>query len=394
MSRRKLLLLVLLAGFAWFNVLYWQDTAFWRRWWDTVTHLEPDRLNLSPTEVIGPGAVRQLPVASGDSRTIDPAALQASVEYARRFDSFSLIVIHKGIVQLDWYNEGWNDQRLTQSQSMHKTVAAILIGIAIEEGLIASVDDPVGDYLSEWQGDARGAITLRNLMNMSSGLALPRFTLNPFATDTSFRFLFSQDRENIVLNTELAWQPGDHFEYNDINAQIIGMVVERATGRRYADYLGDKLWRPMGGAHAEVWLDREQGLAMSACCLLAPAMEWARLGVLLEAGGRRDGDQIIPAQWLAEMLTPSAGNAGYGLFTWLGAGMLEGQKEDVPDYGQSEPYLSDDTYLLLGYGGQRVFIAPALDIVIVRLGPFSGMQPLKDGWDNAWLMNTIIRGIK
>jgi CubicO group peptidase (beta-lactamase class C family) len=236
-------------------------------------------------------------------------------------------------------------------------------------------------------------------MTMSSGLALPRFTLNPFAKDTSFRFLFSENRERVVLDTELSWEPGDHFEYNDINAQIIGMVVERATGLRYAEYLAQRLWGPMGGTHAEVWLDREQGLAMSACCLLAPVMDWARLGLLLAAGGQRDGVQIIPQQWLKEMLAPTYPNSGYGpykwygLFTWLGAGMLNYQKEDVPDYGQTEEFLADDLFLLLGYGGQRVFISPTEEIVIVRLGPFSGMQPLKDGWDNAWLMNTVIEGM-
>jgi CubicO group peptidase (beta-lactamase class C family) len=127
--------------------------------------------------------------------------------------------------------------------------------------------DPLSRYLPEWRGDPRGAIRVADLLGMSSGLAQYRFTLNPFASDTSFRFLNSSDRSGVLLTTPLAWAPGSRFDYNDANAQLAGLVVERATGRRYADYFRERFWRPLGGQHAELWLDREGASAMTACCL-------------------------------------------------------------------------------------------------------------------------------
>ncbi|MEZ5564691.1 MAG: hypothetical protein R3F24_03885 [Gammaproteobacteria bacterium] len=105
--------------------------------------------------------------------------------------------------------------------------------------------------------------------------------------------------------------------------------------------------------------------------------------------------QVVPAQWIAAMTTPSPEFAGYGYFTWLGTGMTGYSKGPSDrERPQSEPFLVPDLYMLLGRGGQRVYVSPALDLIVVRLGPHNGNTPLKAGWDNARLPNTIIRGIK
>jgi CubicO group peptidase (beta-lactamase class C family) len=168
-----------------------------------------------------------LPVATAAERTITDEALRAAEAYAAEFDSFALIVVHGGRVQTEWYREDRSPADLTQSQSMMKTVTALMVGAAIEDGLIRSLDDPIGDYLEEWRDDPRGRITLRNLLNMSSGLGKYEFSLNPFGASSAFRFLFSHDRDPIVLDTPLEWQPGSRFDYNDVAAQLAGMVVQR-----------------------------------------------------------------------------------------------------------------------------------------------------------------------
>ncbi len=384
---------LLLAGFAWLNIDYWRDPVYWRRWWDTMSHLQPDYLNLSPLEEVPARPVPPLPAAAEEQQTISGAALREAEAYAARFDSFALIVVHRGRVQAEWYRPGWKPERLTQSQSMHKTVAALMLGAAIADDYVGSVDDPVGKYLQEWSGDPRGRMTIRNLMNMSSGLGHYGFSLNPFAGSSAFRFLFSAERESIALATPLEWEPGSRFDYNDVNAQLVGMIVQRASGRRYAEYLSARLWGAVAGAPAQVWLDHENGNAMTACCLLAPAMAWARLGLMLKDAGVANGEPVFPAAWIEAMIQPSARYPGYGLFTWLGAGITAEALAGPTELRQSQPYVASDVFMLLGHGGQRVFVSRALDLVVVRLGPFNGYEPLKPGWDNAFLFNTIARGI-
>jgi CubicO group peptidase (beta-lactamase class C family) len=382
------------AGFIYLNFNYWQDPVFWRRWWNTMTHLQPDYMNFSPTVPVGSANVVELPVADPATQTIDPKVLRAAEEYAAEMDSFALVVVHKGVVQTEWYGEGWNRDRLTQSQSMNKTVTAMMMGIAINDGFVASTDDPVRLYLPEWQNDPRGDITIQNLLFMSSGLEMSRFTLNPFAADTSFRFLFSRERDPVVMSTELVWEPGTRFQYNDTNAQLVGMIVERASGQPYAEYLEQKFWDPLGGQHAEFWLDREGGMAMTACCLLGTAIDWAKIGLMMKDGGRFNGHQIVPEAWLALMTEPFEHYAGYGYLTWLGLGVNADELERGVERKQSEEFMADDLFYLSGYGGQRVYVSREHDLVVVRLGPFQGMQPLKDGWDNAYFLNSMIRGIK
>jgi CubicO group peptidase (beta-lactamase class C family) len=179
-----------------------------------------------------------------------------------------------------------------------------------------------------------------------------------------------------------------------VNAQLAGMIVQRASGRRYAEYLSSRLWSVVAATPANLWLDHENGNPMTACCLLSPAMAWARLGVMLKDRGAMHGEQVFPAGWIEQMITPSGVNPGYGLFTWLGAGITAEALASPTEIRQSEPYLAPDVFMLLGHGGQRVYISRSLDLVVVRMGPFNGYEPLKPGWDNAFLFNTIARGIK
>lgn len=385
---------LLLAGAVYTAFDYARDPLYWQRWWDLVSNTGPEHMNFHPTEAVQSSRTYLPPLAAARGLTISAEALDRAVEYAKSMDSFALLVLHQGVLQREWYAEGWKPSRLTQSQSMHKTVAAMLVGQAIADGHIGGLDDRIGLYLPEWSGDERGDITLRQLLEMSSGLAQYRFTLNPYAADSSFRFLNASDRASVVLATPLAWPPGSRFDYNDINAQLAGMIVENASGMRYSEYLMQRLWEPMGGRYAEVWLDSEDGLAMSACCLLATPRDWAIIGLLFQNGGRVNGRQVMDPAWLDAMTQPSANYAGYGLFTWLGPGIADRDDGGNTEIQQAEPFVAGDLLMLLGYGGQRVFVSRDLELVIVRLGPFAGMQPLSPAWDNAALPNIIARGIR
>jgi CubicO group peptidase (beta-lactamase class C family) len=262
----------------------------------------------------------------------------------------------------------------------------------MRDGAIQSVDDPVGNYIEEWKDDPRGQITLRQVMMMTSGLHNYGFGLNPFSN--SFRWLFAGDTTPIILDTPLDGKPGTVFDYNDINAELLGLIIERATGRRYADYLNEKLWQPLGNRRAKLWLDHEGGHVHTSCCLLASAMDWAHVGLLLQDKGTIFGKRIVNEAWIDEMLTPSPTGDWYGYQIWLGYSSAP-PPQGFPNSGnaRTEPFLARDTFYASGYGAQRVYVVPSEELVIVRLGPASGRKPLKDGWDDSYLVNTIMRGL-
>ena len=349
---------------------------------------------LSPREHVAGDASYRLPQASGAQKTIDPVALADMAEYAYAQDSHSLIVIHQGVVQLEWYNKGWDRNRVTQSQSMHKSVLPILVQAAVEDGSIGAITDPVGLYLTEWQDDPRGAITIEQMMWMSSGLLEYPFSINPFSDE--FKWLFASNSSPVLLRTPLDWTPGDKFEYNNVNAELLGLIIERATGVRYTQYLQSKLWGPMGAQGADLWIDQDGGKAHSSCCLLAPSMDWGRFGMMLLGEGKVNGQQIVDSSFIQGMIRPSPTFEWYGYQIWLGYSRDLNPRADklAGGYQRSEPFLTEDAYFTSGYGAQRVYVVPSQELVIVRMGPATGRNPVKPSWDNTYLVNTAIRGIR
>ena len=354
---------------------------------------DPTFRGLQPREVILGDQTMDLPVATEDERTMTEDALADMRAYAAEQNSFALIVVHKGKIQTEWYADGYDRNRLTQSQSMHKSVLPILVQAAIEDGDIGSLDDPIGTYLAEWQDDPRGAITVTQLLHMSSGLLEYEFSLNPTSDD--FRWLFDANTTPVLLRTPLDWKPGTKFEYNNVNSELLGLIIERATGKRYSDYLNEKLWTPMGGERAELWMDSEGGKAHSSCCLLAPTRDWARFGMMMLGRGTINGHQIVDASFIDKMISPSPTFAWYGFQIWLGYSLDENPRARLlaGAYQRNEPFDARDTYYASGFGGQRVYVVPSEDLVIVRMGPSSGRAPVKETWDNTYLVNTALRNL-
>jgi CubicO group peptidase (beta-lactamase class C family) len=388
-----LLALIALPNLA-MTALYVRDPLLVQRFFTLFNPQVGDYDTLRPREVVDGLAARELPVATDASRTISEDALASMRRYAEEQDSFALVVLHRGVIQTEWYAPGWSADSLTQSQSMHKSVLPLLIGAAIRDGAIDSVDDPAGRYLAEWRNDPRGEITLEQLMQMASGLLEYPFSLNPFSD--AFGWLFASDSAPVQLRTPPAKAPGSLFEYNNVNSELLGLIVERATGKRYAEYFAEKLWRPIGGARAELWLDSEGGKAHSSCCLLATARDWARFGQLLLGRGSLNGRSVVDEDFFEQMITASRGSDWYGYQIWLGysrelnprAPLLAG------GYQRTEPFDAEDTYYASGFGAQRVYGVPSAELVIVRMGPSSGRAPVRVTWDNSFLVNTALRGMR
>jgi CubicO group peptidase (beta-lactamase class C family) len=390
-------LLSLLVIFLVANIIYWQDPWLWRNYAQffatgTATSVEL----LPPDEEIRGDGSYNLPYAAASDRTIAPEALTAMHDYAREFGSHALITVHNGIIQDEWYADHWERDLLTQSQSMHKTLMALFIGIAIEDGKIGAATDPVGMYLEEWQDDPRGEITLEQMMQMSSGLDQYSFNLNPFSD--GIKWLNSGDSfEPIVRVPMLDWKPGSKFDYNNLNSEILGVVLVRLYGIRYSEILREKLWLPMGGERVLVHTDKPDGRAFTSCCLAAPAMDWVRVGMMLLGRGEVNGNRIVSEDWIDQMTKPSPAAGHYGYQIWLGYDdpvLPEDASAGSTSAIASEAYLARDTYMTWGRGQQHVFVVPSKNLVIVRLGPALGREPIKAGFDITYFVNTAIRGMR
>lgn len=324
---------------------------------------------------------------------IAPSALAAAAAWAKGQNSTALLVSRDGRLVFEQYWQGTGRDTRFNPQSMAKTVTALLVGTAIERGEIASVDDPVGTYLSEWSADPRGAITLRQLLQMASGLEQGDdghgYQLTP--DNPIVRHSLRSDLTRRLLTLDRVAEPGATFDYSNQVNQLLGLILERATGEDYEALLSQRLWQPLGLRSAAMPLDRPGGMVMTSCCILSRPVDWLRIGQLFVDGGRYNGQQIVPEAWLGEMTAPSPANRGYGYQVWIGDQQIGGKHPPgvplVP--WQSEPFAAPRVIILNGHGGQRVYVMPAKRLVIVRAA-----RQWPDAWDDAVLPNVLWRAIE
>lgn len=281
-------------------------------------------------------------------------------DYLGRVEATGLLIARDDTILIERYQYGRTDRHRFTSWSMAKTVTAMLIGIALAEGKIGSVEDLAESYLPELKGTQYGATTLRRLLTMSSGvqfrevydgmddsMQLGRDTFAPQGVGG----LASVQRFN-----ERAAPAGTRFSYASAETEVLGLVLERATGRPLADYLSEKIWQPIGAEADASWLIDSQGKEIGYCCLNAVLRDYARLGLLLAHDGNWRGRQLIPAQWLIEATTvrpgdrhlkPTGGFFGYGYQVWI----VPGERRQ---------------FVLRGIRGQMLFVDPAARLVMVQ----------------------------
>ncbi|MFQ4139511.1 serine hydrolase domain-containing protein [Nodosilinea sp. PGN35] len=358
----------------------------WRLWARSLTY--PDRPITStewyqPQQLV-PGAAPQAPpLARAETTEIPPEALQRAIDFAERQNSVALLVMHRDRLVLERYWQGHTAEAPVNSMSMAKTLLALLIGVAIDEGHIGSLQDAVGTYLPEWADDPRGDITLADLLYMQSGLR------NDSRIDTLesdlVKLYGGSDAPKLALGIPLETTPGTVFDYSNFNSQLLSLVLERATGEPVGDYLSSRLWQPLGAGDGFLWLDRPGGHAKPFCCFFATAPDWVRLGQLLLHGGRVGETQVIPAGWIQQMRQESPLEPTFGLHIWLKA-----RTADYPQVNRasSAPFAAADTFYLDGRHHQRVYVIPSEELVIVRLGE----EP--PAWNDAVIPNAIVEGLR
>ena len=320
---------------------------------------------------------------------INPEILSQAIAYADENSSHALLIFHEGHMQLEHYFEGYSGKTQSQTASMHKTVLAILIGIAIDQGHIKNVDEKASNYINEWSDDDRNKITIKQMLQQSSGIGYPTFSINPL---TEWNQLVVGDHiEEVVLNQLQEKKPNTEFAYNGINPQALGILLQRATGQRYSTYLADNLWKSLAGDDAYVILDSETNrMPRMFCCLDATARDWLRIGLLILNKGKIGNKRVVSEKWIDAMITSSDLNPNYGYLTWLGREHQENRiynEKSSATAHHSEPFIDKDIIYLDGFGGQRAYIIPSKNLVIVRTGS------IRMNWDDSRLPNLISKGI-
>jgi CubicO group peptidase (beta-lactamase class C family) len=301
-------------------------------------------------------------VPHGPARALkrdDKAAMLDADAWMAANRNTGLLVMKGDTILAERYNYDRKESDRFQSFSMAKTVVAMLIGVALNENKIKSIDDKAEQYVPELKGQLYGATSLRHLLTMSSGVkfredydgkddvsVLARKTIGrqgPGGADTVMTF-----------NTRLR-PAGEKFYYASSETQVLGLVLRAAVGQTLSQYLAEKIWLPMGAEADATWLIDAGGYETGYMGINATLRDWGRLGMLLANYGALDGKQLIPAAWVKAATTPESPHLrpgvatfrnGYGYQTWIID--IEGK------------------FALLGVRGQGVFIDPVSKVVVVH----------------------------
>jgi CubicO group peptidase (beta-lactamase class C family) len=287
-------------------------------------------------------------------------------EFLRETGTLGFLVLDDDRLVYERYFGGADRQTRQTSFSVAKSFVSTLIGIAIDDGLIGSVTDPVTEYVPELaERDARfERITLRDLLTMSSGMRYQEQEL-PLPWGDDVDTYYGTDLRDLALSaTHIVRPPGQEWLYNNYNPLLLGLVLERATGTSVSDYMATELWQPLGAEADATWnLDSEgSGFEKMESGLNATPVDYARFGELFLQGGELDGARIVSEDWVreataADVTKDPAGH--YQYFWWVDT-------------------LRPDRFYALGNFGQYIYVAPDAGTVIVRNGRDWGVE--NDTW--------------
>ena len=289
----------------------------------------------------------------------------AKLLYRRPYDSFDaflsenktlsfLVIQHDSILYEKYYRYA-EESSILPTFSMAKSYVSALVGIAIEEGHIESVQDPITKYLDVFEDSSFQNITIEHLLNMQSGIAFSEKYFSPFSDIA--KFYYGRKLKKYVSNLEIERPPGEKFKYQSVDTQVLSIILARATGKTVSEYLEEKIWQPLGMEYDASWSidSKKWNTEKSFCCLNARTRDYARFGRLFLQKGNWNGKQIIPEDWVEKCMSENEVSSKYSYQWWL--------------------YHKDDIFYANGLYGQFIYIDPGKNLIIVRMGKRSG-----DAW--------------
>jgi CubicO group peptidase (beta-lactamase class C family) len=264
----------------------------------------------------------------------------------------AFLIIKNDTIQYEKYFKGYNQESIIPSFSMAKSVTSILIGCAIDEGLIKSIDEPIINYIPELKKNGFEKVTIKHLLQMTSALKFSESYFNPFGEAASF--YYGRNLKHEISKLKLKGIPGQKFEYVSGNTQLLGLVLERALkNKTVTQYFQEKLWTPLEMEYDASWsIDKKkEGTEKTFCCINARARDFAKIGRLYLNKGNWNGKQIVSKKWVEESTkidVSEGSDEGYQYQWWLPS--------------------NDGDFMAEGILGQFIYVNPSKNIVIVRMG--------------------------
>lgn len=269
------------------------------------------------------------------------------------------VIVSSGVIVDEWYSPEHGPAETSMVFSVTKSITSLLVGAAVEDGLIDSVDDPVTRYLPELSSRGGDSVSIEALLRMDSGLRYAEDD-NPFGRHVEFNYTPDLTERILGLGFD---QPDPQFRYKSGDNAVLGLVLDRVLGEvTITEYLQRTIWDPLGLESGGIWsTDAEDGLERTWCCLAMTARDLARIGVMVESGGVWEGRKVIPKEWV----TRSAESA-YPASRWP----ADYQGSPLANYGYQWWITESGALLALGKAGQYLYVGD--DTVIVRLGETQG----------------------
>ena len=274
-------------------------------------------------------------------------------------NTHAFLVIQNGKLLFEKYWDGYDSTRLSGSFSAAKSIVSLLIGIALDEGKIKSLDEPVANYVDHFKTNGLEKVTIKHLLTMSSGTSYNEgdksyFSMNAYG-------YYGDDLVHMVEMMERKEEPGQFWQYRSGDTQVLGLVVEKVFGQNISSLVSERFYKPMGAEYDAFWLlDGEEKREKAFCCFNAVARDYARFGQLVLNKGNWNGKQIVSEKYITEATTP--------------ASFLKDRDENnapVDFYGYQYWILKHSGVTAIaqnGLFGQYVYIIPEKNAVVVRLG--------------------------
>ncbi len=283
------------------------------------------------------------------------------------------LVLHDDQIVFEKYFHGADQNSRFVSQSVGKSIASILVGVAVSEGKIQSVDDPVDEYLPYLKASGYHGVSIRNILNMSTGVSYSEDYRDPNSGAALIGAALLKGKptfQEFVSSMEPTQvKPGTRFEYQSVNTQALGLLLEKVTGMRLNRYAEEKLWQKIGAqSDAFFYESKAQPDTCAFACFNATVRDYARVGLMMMRGGVLGAQRVVPESWVHDSTTPTAeylkpghlgeGPQGYGYQWWIPPG-------------------DDGAFEALGIFGQSIYVDPKLHVVIVQTSAWP--EPLGGG---------------
>jgi CubicO group peptidase (beta-lactamase class C family) len=332
-----------------------RDVLFWSEPQRDAAFRALDRLPMLAKSRAVPAGGAPLPLPPGP-----PLKLPLDVDaYMTSQHNAALLVVHDGKLRLERYGLGFDGSGRWTSFSVAKSITSTLVGAAIRDGYIKSMDDKVSDYIPEMKGSAYDDVSIRQLLTMTSGV---RWNEN-YADPASDVAQFNKHRPEEGVDALVSYMrrlprespPGTRWNYSTGETNLVGVLLSTATKKPLATYLSEKIWVPAGMEQQATWILNRTGNEISGCCIQAAPRDFARFGLFILGGARIHGQSVVPDGWLADATTERTGigrpGRGYGFLWWT---------------------YTDGAFGARGIFGQGIFVDPKRKLVIASNADWVG----------------------